>query len=63
MKNSTEYLRKCKVPKYSEAMSSERLEKDKAGDVEKRNAWGSNDFKSLIHKNMEGYKKKESNNE
>lgn len=56
MKNSTEYLRGCKVPKVAENLSPEYLEHDKSLQRHKRDCWGSGDFKELIRTNMEGSK-------
>lgn len=60
MKNSIEYLKGCKVPSVSEKMSAEFLEREGKSRRDKRNAWGNDDFKALIKKNMEGYKNEQS---
>lgn len=61
MKNSTEYLKQCKVPIVSEKLSPSYLEKNNAVQKAKRKAWGNDDYKELIRINMEGSKYDKSN--
>lgn len=56
MKNSTEYLKQCKVPTASEMWTFDKLSRDKVNQVKRRTYWGNDDFKALIRLNMEGSK-------
>lgn len=56
MKNSTEYLKGCKVPSVSEYMSPKFLDGEGGEQRRKRTAWGNGDYKSIIRENMKGYK-------
>lgn len=60
MKNTPELLKKCRnVPTFSTDLTDRRLAKDDVKEIKSRNAWGKDDYKALIHKNMEGYKENE----
>ena len=58
MKNSTEYLKGCKVPTVSETMSPNFLDREGKERKKHRTAWGNNDFKALIRENMKGFEGK-----
>lgn len=61
MKNSTEYLKGCKVPTISDGISLDRLEHEGKKRKDHRTAWGNNDFKSLIRENMKDFEKGKDN--
>lgn len=56
MKDSIEYLKKCKVPTISENISLDKIAFEKVDQVKRRTYWGNDDFKSLVKMNMEGSK-------
>lgn len=58
MKNSTEYLKNCKVPTVSETMSPNFLDREGEERKKHRTAWGNNDFKSLIRENMKDFEER-----
>lgn len=61
MKNSTEYLKGCKVPTVSETMSPNFLDREGEERKKHRTAWGNNDFKSLIRENMKDFEERKDN--